>query len=121
VRATVARTGDLTAGDAWEWSLTGDAFRLLAHPVAGAAEPLGRRIHPYGFYPLGAAVDAALGLCPGARPLEADVRWRRAISGQAGFRLRSTLLRVDPSRLVFESRFYEAGAACAEMRITLAR
>lgn len=121
IRANVAREGELTAGDNWEWALPAEPFRLLAHPVAGGTEPLGRRIHPYGFYPLGVALHAALGLCSGARPLEADVRWRRPMTGRTTFRLRCRLARVDASQVVVESRFFEAAVECAEMRVTLAR
>ena len=71
-----------SAGDCWEWALPVEPFLLLAHPVAGATEPLGRRIHPYGFYPLGVALHAALGVC-GGTPLAADIRWRQPMSGRA--------------------------------------
>lgn len=120
IRAGIAREGEHTAGDSWEWALPAEPFRLLAHPLAGAADPLGRRIHPYGFYPLGVALHAALAVCPGGRPLEADVRWRQPMAGRTSFRLRSRLASTDASRFVVESRFFEAGVECAEMRITLA-
>ena len=121
VRANVAREGDPTTGDRWEWSLPAEPFRLLAHPVAGGKEPLGRRIHPYGFYPLGVALHAALAVCPGGRPLEADIRWRQPMTGRTSFRLTSRLALVDATRWVVESRFFEATVECAEIRITLAR
>jgi len=66
-------------------------------------------------------VHAALAVCPGSTPLEADVRWRQPMTGRTGFRLRCRLAQVDASRIVVESRFLEADVECAEMRITLGR
>jgi hypothetical protein len=121
VRAVVAQEGTLTTGDVHEWALPAEPFTLLAQPMAGRPEPLGRRVHPYGFYPLGAALHAALGLAPGAFPLDADIRWRQTIRGGVGFRLRCAIVEASAARVVLDCRFDEAGVPCAEMRITLAR
>jgi hypothetical protein len=121
IRSTVAREGEVTEGDSREWALPVEPFRLLANPFAGGTEPLARRIHPYGFYPLGVAVHAALSLSPGARPLEADIRWRTPMTGGAGFRLRLTIARADDSRIAVDARFFEAGVERAEMTLTLER
>ena len=68
----------------------------------------------------GVALHAAREVCPGGRPLQADVRWRRAMTGRHGFRLLSRVERVDAAQVVVESQFFEAGAECAHVRITLA-
>jgi acyl-coenzyme A thioesterase PaaI-like protein len=120
LRAAVAREGHTTVGDTWEWDLPPEPFRLLAHPVAGAADPLGRRVHPYGFYPLGVAVHAALSVCAGATPLQADLRWRHPVTGRTTFRLVTRVESKEPARVVLESRFGEGAVECAQMRITLA-
>ena len=56
----------------------GDVARLLMHPVAGNAEPLGRRIHPLGGLTLGAALSAAL---PSADdvPVRMKLRWLKEV------------------------------------------
>jgi hypothetical protein len=120
LRAAVAREGHPRPGDSWEWDLPTEPFRLLAHPVAGRADPLGRRVHPYGFYPLGAALHAALSVCPHARPAQADLRWRHPVTGQQGFRLALRVESVEDEQVVMDARFTEGAQECAQMRITLA-
>jgi acyl-coenzyme A thioesterase PaaI-like protein len=120
LRATVAREGGHTAGDHWEWELPPEPFRLLAHPLAGRAEPLGRRVHPYGFYPLGVAIHAALTVCPGARPLQADLRWLHPVTGRTAFRLAARVEAVEGTQTVIEARFGEGAVDCAQVRIMMA-
>ena len=116
----MAREGHPTPGDTWEWDLPAEPFRLLAHPVAGRTDPLGRRVHPYGFYPLGVAVHAALTVCPGARPARADLRWRHPLTGRTGFRLTARIESVEKEGTVVEARIGEGAVECAQVRVTLA-
>jgi hypothetical protein len=120
LRAHVSREGQATPGDSWEWELPAEPFRLLAHPVAGRPDPLGRRVHPYGFYPLGVAVHAALTVCPGARPVQADLRWRQPVTGRTGFHLLLRVEAAEEGRVSLEARFSEGAMECAQVRIALA-
>jgi hypothetical protein len=60
-----------------------DVTRLLMHPVAGGAEPLGRRVHPLGGLTLGAALSAALQ--PGDVPVRMKLRWLKEVDLQSGY------------------------------------
>ena len=60
-----------------------DVARLLMHPVAGGAEPLGRRVHPLGGLTLGAALTAALQ--PGDVPVRMKLRWLKEVDLQSGY------------------------------------
>ncbi len=63
-----------------------DLLRLLMNPLAGHAEPLGRRIHPLGVFIMGAALTAALETAGeeqpwqpvSYRPAKLRLRWRKA-------------------------------------------
>ena len=50
----------LASGARTELAFEPDLLQLLMHPVAGHIEPLGRRVHPLGGVPLGAALTTAL-------------------------------------------------------------
>lgn len=66
---------------------TADLLRLLMNPVAGHAEPLGRRIHPLGVMAMGICLTEGLAAARGASPEGArelvptrlELRWRKAI------------------------------------------
>jgi acyl-CoA thioesterase FadM len=66
---------------------TADLLRLLMNPVAGHAEPVGRRIHPLGVMAMGicltegleAARDADRDTGRGLVPTHLGLRWRKAI------------------------------------------
>jgi hypothetical protein len=75
-----------------------DVLRLLMHPVAGHAEPLGRRAHPLGNAPVGAALTAALVAAgdpdpwrPVVRIVGARLTFYRALSLAAGWTARATV------------------------------
>ncbi len=54
----------------------GDVLRLLMAPIAGGAEPLGRRVHPLGGVSLGAAITAAQAEMDGGTTVaRARMRW----------------------------------------------
>jgi hypothetical protein len=77
-------------------------------------------VHPYGFYPLGVAVHAALTVCPGARPLQADLRWLHPVTGRTAFRLAARVEAVEGTQTVIEARFGEGAVDCAQVRIMMA-
>jgi hypothetical protein len=60
-----------------------DVVRLLMNPVAGHAEPLGRRLHPLGAFAMGAALTAACS--DGAPPVKMKLRWLREIALDEAF------------------------------------
>jgi hypothetical protein len=70
-----------------------DVTRLLMNPVAGHAEPLGRRVHPLGGLTIGAALTAALRSASEGRPeapqetvpRRLKLRWVHAIDLQSTF------------------------------------
>ena len=73
----VPRNGDFVGG----------VLRLLMNPVAGASEPLGRRIHPSGVFVMGAALTAALESAGAAwQPLKLRLRWRKEAALDADLR-----------------------------------
>ena len=83
----------LASGERIEVAFEPDLLRLLTHPVAGHAEPLGRRVHPLGGAPLGAALTAAL-VAAGEREsarskrtriLRADATWLLPLSTNVGW------------------------------------
>ncbi len=57
-----------------------DLLRVLMNPAAGHTEPLGRRLHPLGAFPLAAAVAAA-----GGKPLRVKLRWLRPVDPGCSF------------------------------------
>jgi hypothetical protein len=83
---------------------TADLLRLLMNPLGGAAEPLGRRIHPAGVAVMGAALTAALDAAPPGQewlPFRLRLRWRKPMAlethlrahcqaGAGGFQIRLT-------------------------------
>ncbi|HYW45902.1 MAG TPA: hypothetical protein VE959_23765, partial [Bryobacteraceae bacterium] len=60
-----------------------DLVRLLMHPVAGHAEPLGRRIHPLGGFSIAAALHAAG--AADAVPARLKLRWLKPVDLQSDF------------------------------------
>jgi hypothetical protein len=76
---------------------TTDLLRLLMHPVAGHAEPLGRRLHPLGVLAMGICMTeglAAAGQFAAFQPgrllvRKLTLRWRKAIPMDASLRASS--------------------------------
>lgn len=83
----------LASGARTELAFEPDLLRLLLHPVAGHTEPLGRRLHPLGGAPLGAALTAALVAAgepdpdrpSGTRIQRADATWLLPLSADEPF------------------------------------
>jgi hypothetical protein len=92
-------------------------LRLLMHPVAGASEPLGRRIHPLGVFVMGAALTAALESAGEAwQPRKLWLRWRKALALDAD--LRAVSRPLGPHR--FEVRMRDhTGDLVAESEVEL--
>jgi hypothetical protein len=90
----------LAVGDVWEWLYPIDLFRLLVHPLAGAGDPLGRRLHPYGRILEGMGVHAAMAMTGFHRPVEATVRWTAPVEGKSDFRLRSEVTAVGQATTI---------------------
>jgi hypothetical protein len=75
-----------------------NVLRMLMNPVAGASEPLGRRIHPLGVFVMGAALTAALESAgEGWQPRKLWLRWRKELALDAD--LRAVSRPLDPDRL----------------------
>jgi hypothetical protein len=71
------RNGDFTAA----------VLRLLMNPVAGASDPLGRRIHPLGVFLMGAAITTVLESAGQAwQPWKLRLRWRKPLALDADLR-----------------------------------
>ncbi len=122
VRGAAVAIDAVSAGQAWEWVYPGDLFHLLVNPVAGNAHPLGRRLHPYGRFSEGIAVDAALKLFGSTvRPARIDLQWVRPVRGQADFQLLTTVEAVTPEQVVLANSVRESGIEVARVKLTLAR
>ena len=122
VRGAAVAIDAVSAGQAWEWVYPGDLFHLLVNPVAGNPHPLGRRLHPYGRFSEGIAVDAALKLFGSTvRPARIDLQWVRPVRGQADFQLLTTVEAVTPEQVVLANSVRESGIEVARLKLTLAR
>jgi hypothetical protein len=109
-------------GDRWEWRYPGDLVPLLVHPVAGNSHPLGRRLHPYGRYSEGIAIDAARRvLGPGIRPAGFELQWVRPVKGGADFRVACMLEAMTAETAVMQTSVEESGVEVARIRLSLAR
>jgi hypothetical protein len=63
-----------------------DLIRFLMNPVAGHAEPLGRRIHPLGGFTIGMALTAALHAAGEENtPVRLKLRWLHEVDLDSGF------------------------------------
>lgn len=108
-----------TPGAVWEWLFPCDLLRLLGHPIAGAAEPLGRRHHPYGRILEGMGVHAALAIAGGGVPDTLEVEWWSPTTGNADFRIRSTLRSRSAARTETAHDVYEGERAVGAVRVTV--
>ena len=100
----------LASGARTEVAFEPDVLRLLMHPIAGQSTPLGRRVHPLGGAPLGAALTTAFvaaGEPDPDRPARtrirrADVIWLLPLPANAPCvaRTRQTARKGTPSVIV---------------------
>lgn len=97
---------------------TADLLRLLMHPVAGHAEPLGRRLHPLGVLAMGICLTEGL---EGEREVEPDprrvlapgrlrLRWRKAIPMDAT--MRASRRRLDDGGWEVHVRDHTGAVIC---------
>jgi hypothetical protein len=114
------RSGD-GAGEVWRWLFPNDLFRLLAHPIAGHSEPLGRRFHPYGRILEGMGVHATLAMAGRGEPREASVRWRAPVRGNANFHLTSTIERCTADELTVFHLIREGEREVGDVRVRVVR
>lgn len=120
LRQVTAASDRHTPGDTWDWLFPNDLFRLLINPLAGGAEPLGRRLHPFGLISLGAALHVAgARFAPALRPAQAEVRCLRPVSGQSDFRLHCRLHSSVERQVVLECLFSEGESQTAQIWLTL--
>lgn len=115
-----ARSGDST-GDVWRWHFPNDLFRLLAHPVAGHSEPLGRRFHPYGRILEGMGLHATLVMAGRGVPRQASVRWRAPVRGNADFQLTSTIEQCTPIEFSATHLIHEGDREVGVVNVCVAR
>lgn len=115
-----SRTGD-GAGSVWTWRFPNGLFRVLAHPLAGHSEPLGRRLHPYGRILEGMGVHAALVMAGGGAPREASVRWSAPVRGDANFRIESTIEQSAANGITVAHRICEGERDVGAVRVHVAR
>lgn len=108
-----------TVGDRWDWVFPAELFRLLVGPIAGRGDPLARRLHPYGWAPLGMAIHACRQAFPGFEPRHAEVRWLRPLAAAVDFRLRLRLERVAASELTLSAELSETMLPSTQIRLTL--
>lgn len=121
VNKTTREPERLNVGDKWEWVFPTDLFRLLVNPLAGGAEPLGRRMHPVAAMEIGTAIYAALESCgPGLQPQTAELHCTAPVSGRAPFRLHQQLLAAEQDKLVFENSLAESDTQVARLQLTFA-
>ena len=107
-----------TRGAVWEWLFPRDLLRLLGHPIAGGAEPLGRRHHPFGRILEGMGVHAALAIAGSAAPRTLEVEWWAPTTGDEHFRLRSTLVSREGAAAQSTHDVYEGERPVGTVRVT---
>ncbi|HET9792968.1 MAG TPA: hypothetical protein VFS34_00800, partial [Thermoanaerobaculia bacterium] len=121
VRSARATPETPSPGDAETWELSNDLLALLANPIAGSAEPHGRRAHPSSGVLLGAANFAARRAAGAAwRPGAADLRHLRPVHPTAPWiRVSGRIGAVGPRECLWEGSIREPGAEISRVRIRL--
>jgi hypothetical protein len=115
LRRLAAREGAAS----WEWLFPRDLLRLLAHPMAGGRDPLGRRHHPYGRLLEGMAIHAALAMNGGGIPREARVRLSAPMRGTEDFRLRASQHGGNEALRWSDHEIYEGERPLGRVRIAV--
>jgi len=108
-------------GEVWEWVFPSDLLRLLANPIAGASDPLGRRFHPYGRIFESMGVHAALTMTPGCAPQRARVRRKRPVRQDIAFAIQSEVVGVGQDWITTLHRLRQGDAEIGEIEVTVSR
>jgi hypothetical protein len=120
LHAGQARQGPAAPGDSWSWVYPPGLLRLLYSPIAGAAEPLGRRAHPLGSIAAAATVHAALESLAGSwAPWTLTIRWRHTVDPRAGLLVHLRVCRCDTAEVDLSSRLEQPPAVLADVSLTL--
>lgn len=101
-----------------------DVARLLMNPIAGHPEPLGRRVHPLGAFPLSAALTAAFQAAGESRPSapvasepsRLKLRWLREVKLDAVFSVEAKRAETDVVAVRIRD---DNGALVAEADVTV--
>jgi excisionase family DNA binding protein len=104
-----------------KWLFPRDLLRLLGNPVGGAAEPLGRRHHPFGRILEGMAIHAARVIDDGGVPGELAIEWWSPTQGAEDFRIRSTVVERGDAGAITVHDIYEGERAVGTVRVTTRR
>lgn len=115
------RYDDEQGRETWEWLFPCDLLRLLGNPVGGAAEPLGRRHHPFGRILEGMAVHAARVIDAGGVPGELAIEWWSPTRGVEDFRIRSSVIARADASVATVHDIYEGERAVGTVRVTTRR
>ncbi len=115
------RYDDEQGRETWEWLFPRDLLRLLGNPVGGAAEPLGRRHHPFGRILEGMAVHAARVIDDGGVPGELAIEWWSPTRGAEDFRIRSSVIGRADASVATVHDIYEGERAVGTVRVTTRR
>jgi hypothetical protein len=108
-------------GDVWEWMFPSGLLCLLANPIGGAADPLGRRFHPHGRIFESMGVYAALTMAPGSVPQRAWVRRREPVQQNNDFGIRSEVIDGGADWSTTLHRLRQGHVEIGEVEVTVSR
>ncbi len=108
-------------GDVWEWMFPSGLLRLLANPIAGATDPLGRRFHPHGRIFESMGVHAALTMAPGSAPQQARVRRRKPVQQNTDFVIQSKVIDAGADWSSTLHRLRQGHVEIGEVEVTVSR
>ncbi|MBL8214821.1 MAG: hypothetical protein JNK87_29145 [Bryobacterales bacterium] len=97
--------------DLFRLNAPADLIRLLMNPIAGGAEPLGRRLHPLGSLLVGYALLAAQR--PGATPRTTTIRFAKALNPASSL----SAAKVEAAESTAISLFDERSEVVAELEV----
>lgn len=122
VATFMEREGRATAGDTWVWWFAPDLLRLLAHPLGGAREPLGREFHPAARTLNGSMVYAGLRAAgAGYEPATLTAQYRKAPGDEAAFTLFSRVTSADADGVALDHVLFQDGAVVSDGSLVLRR
>jgi hypothetical protein len=108
-------------GASWEWRYPADLLRFLVSPVGGGAEPLGRRVHPYGLISMAATLDAARRVLPvRLEPESFTMEWTKAVNARDDMAVRLSVAAAAADRVELECSVSQCGEVVSPTRATFA-